>query len=79
MVVKYSVTYLENQSSGFSLFNFFRSQQRIKCGKCKNHAVMKVSDRDDESNSINLCVECYNFYSIEKLLTDQKQKGPRVI
>jgi hypothetical protein len=76
MAVKYSISYIRNQASGFSFSSFLRGRGRTKCDKCREHAVMVVTNQENPNISVNLCVECYNFYSIENLL-EYKEHGPR--
>jgi len=79
MEVQYTVSYIKQQSSGgFSFFGLFRSNERTKCAKCKNHAVMNIKKKDNPDVEIDLCVECYNFYSIPNLL-DYIEHGPRAV
>ena len=75
LALRYSISYLETQSSGFSFFGFRRSSRKVKCDKCNfNHAIMSITENDNPSNKINLCTVCYNEYSVEELLTESKAR-----
>lgn len=68
---------MENTSGGgFRLFSFGRRKKQVdKCGKCRiERAIIKMSNNDDETDTILLCVGCYNTYTAEQLLRGNPKK-----
>ncbi len=61
---------------GFRLFSFGRKKRQVaKCGKCKvNKAIIKMANNDDDTDTIDLCVACYNTYTAEDLLRGNPQE-----
>ena len=61
---------------GFRLFSFGRRKRHIaKCGKCRvNKAIIKMTNNDDDTDIIELCVACYNTYTAEELLRGNPQE-----
>ena len=71
MAIRYIVSYIQDNTSGFSFFGF-RRKRKPKCNKCNyDYAVMTVTNKDNLENKIDVCVLCYNDFSAEQLLGEE--------
>lgn len=77
MDLRYSITYIDTHTGGgFRLFSFGRRKRHVaKCGKCKvDKAIIKMTNNDDDTDIMDLCVACYNTYTAEQLLRGNVEK-----
>ncbi len=69
LAIRYTLSYIDQQSGGFNFFGLFKRREKEKCVNCKfAHAVMEITDNENKDNKIKLCVLCYNENSVEDLL-----------